>query len=382
MIGYGNREEGLARSYVNEYEPSIDVMLRMLRQIYQQGEPNAAILWTVPDGKSLAVIFTHDIDYAKAWNNAVSFARMEVSKGIRATDFVQTKYLRDWNDEIFFDEFGIDYARCLDSLGMEIGSHSVAHSRQFALLPLGSGREEYPEYRPFVVNKKETVHASVLGELRVSKFLIETEVTHKPIMSFRPGHLSNPYSLPEALDATGFKYSSSVTANNSLTHLAFRLTYGRSTEGESDIYEFPVTVEDEEEPSMDKRFDRGLALARKIARYGGLFVLLIHPNRTAEKFAYERDLADSLKADAWFGSVDQFGAWWAARDHVSIDAAAVDDSTTSVTVDPQTPLQSLAIEVPNGWTLVNEPGVRATQKGRFVVVKAVPSRTMLTFTHH
>ena len=381
MIGYGNREEGLARSYVNEYEPSIDVMLRMIRRIYEQGEPNAVILWTVPDGKSLSVIFTHDIDYARAWSNAVEFARMEAAKGIRVTNFVQTKYVRDWNDDVFFDQRGAEFARRLDSLGMEIGSHSVAHSRQYATVPIGTGLEEYPGYRPFVLNKKTTVNASVLGELRVSKFLLETEVTHRPLTSFRPGHLSNPYSLPEALEATGFKYSSSVTANNSLTHLPFRLTYDRSTAGESDIYEFPVTVEDEEAPTMDKRFDSGLALAHKIARYGGLFVLLIHPNVTAEKFAYERDLADSLKSYAWFGSVDQFGEWWAARDHVSVDAAPVDDSTTRLTIDPQMPIRSLAIQVPAGWTLTSVSGIDARQDGRLVEISAVSRRTTMIFRH-
>ncbi|MFN2635698.1 MAG: polysaccharide deacetylase family protein [Gemmatimonadaceae bacterium] len=232
VIGYENREEGLARTYVNQYEPSVDVMLRIVRDIYEEGEPDAVGLWTVPDGKSLSVVFTHDIDYAKAWPNAIEYAHLEVLNSMRSTYFIQTKYVRDWNDEIFFDSAGIRFARRLDSLGMEIGSHSVAHSRQFDVFDLGNGKEKYPAYQPFVVDSTRTADATVLGELRISKFLLETMVGKK-IVSFRPGHLSNPYSLPQALEATGFLYSSSVTANNSLTHLPFRLTYNR--EGEAEV---------------------------------------------------------------------------------------------------------------------------------------------------
>ncbi|HEV7388371.1 MAG TPA: polysaccharide deacetylase family protein [Gemmatimonadaceae bacterium] len=379
VIGYENREEGLARTYVNQYEPSVDVMLRMVRNIYREGEPNAVILWTVPYGKSLSVVFTHDIDYAKAWKNAISFAEMEAKRGIRATNFIQTKYVRDWNDEIFFDSSGIRYARRLDSLGMEIASHSVAHSRQFDVFKLGNGKEQYPSYQPFVLDSTRTEDATVLGELRVSKFLLESQVG-RTVVSFRPGHLSNPYALPQALEATGFRYSSSVTANNSLTHLPFRLTYNREGEAETDIYEFPVTIEDEEAPKMDKRFANGLALARKIGSYGGLFVVLIHPNVTAEKFAYERDLADSLKNEAWFGSVDQFGPWWAMRDQIKVDVTAGDSSSATVTLDPKWPTKGVAIEVPDQWRLVTDPGIPARQDGRRVVVAVLAGRTELRFT--
>jgi len=379
VIGYENREEGLARTYVNQYEPSVDVMLRIVRDIYRSGEPNAVTLWTVPDGKSLSVVFTHDIDYAKAWKNAVAFAEMEAAKGIRGTYFIQTKYVRDWNDEIFFDSSGIGYARRLAALGMEIGSHSVAHSRQFDLFKLGSGKEQYPSYQPFVLDSTKTEDATVLGELRVSKFLLESQIG-TTVVSFRPGHLSNPYALPQALEATGFRYSSSVTANNSLTHLPFRLTYDREGEAETKIYEFPVTIEDEEAPKMDKRFANGLALARKIGNYGGLLVVLIHPNVTAEKFDYERDLADSLKTEAWFGSVDQFGPWWAMRDQIKVDVTASDSSSATVTLDPRWPTKGIAIDVPDQWRLVADGRVAARQVGTRIVIAVLPGRTALRFT--
>ena len=68
------------------------------------------------------------------------------------TYFIQTKYMRDWNDNVFFNQAGLTPLKQLSALGMEIGSHSVAHSRVFNTLPLGSGNERYPSYRPFVRN--------------------------------------------------------------------------------------------------------------------------------------------------------------------------------------------------------------------------------------
>jgi hypothetical protein len=132
---------------------------------------------------------------------------------------------------------------------------------------------------------------------------------------------------------------------------------------------------------MDKRFANGLSLARKIPHYGGLFVLLTHPNVTAEKFAYERDLADSLKNEAWFGSIDQFGAWWAARDHIKLDVAANDAVSATVTLDPKWPTKLVAIQVPDGWQLVEDPNLGARQNGRFVVLPVLSGRTDLRFSH-
>jgi peptidoglycan/xylan/chitin deacetylase (PgdA/CDA1 family) len=378
-LGYDNREEGrLARSYANGYEPSLDVLLRIVRAIYTEGEPDAVTIGTVPNGRALSVIVTHDIDYAKDWPKAVAFARFEKSRGIRGTYFVQTKYLRDYNDAIFFDSSAIRYVALLDSMGMEIGSHTVAHSRQFAELPMGNGKETYPAYQPFVQDIRHTVDATILGEIRVSKFLLEY-ATKKPIVSFRPGYLSDPFALPEALEATAILYSSSTTANNSLTHLPFRLDYHRSGLGESTIFEFPVTVEDEAQPPMNQRLDAARLLAKRIASYGGLYVLLTHPNVTAEKLEFERQLVSDLASTAWIGSVDQFGAWWAARDHVLVE---VTDSGNQhrVELKSDVPLEGLSLTVPASWTLTTPAGEQVVQTGRTVFIShAQAGGTVINF---
>src|SRR5262249_39573473 len=73
----------------------------------------------------------------------------------------------------FAYNYGVQYVEMLNSLSMEIGSHTVAHSKVFKQMPLGDGNEQYPDYQPFVTGESTVRNATILGELRVSKFLLE-----------------------------------------------------------------------------------------------------------------------------------------------------------------------------------------------------------------
>lgn len=347
-IGYNNREEGIARSYANAFEPTLDVLLRVIRNLYRAGEPKAVTLHTVPQGKSLAVILTHDIDYTQSLANAVEYARFEGEAGIPATYFVQTKYVRDWNDQIFLNHHGASLLRQLPAAPVEIASHSVAHSMMFHRLPLGTGQEQYPDYRPFVRGAEHTENASVLGELRISRFLLEHLLPGVEVTSFRPGHLRNPYVAPQAMAATGYRYSSSTTANNSLTHLPFQLTHDRAGKIESGVYEFPVTIEDEAHPRLLDRLPEALSLADHLARYGASLVVLIHTDITGHKLEFEKRLVAALQNRAWFGNLRSFGEFWSARDTVSVDITE-DHEGLQVLLHGKTPVPGLTLMLPTGY---------------------------------
>ena len=354
LTGYNSRAESSARSYVNEYEPSLDVLLQWLKEVYRGAEKNAVFLGSGPSGKDLAVLLTHDVDFTKSVVNAVAYAEYEKSMGIRGTYFIQTKYIRDYYDEIFFNDAYLPYLRKLADLGMELGSHTVCHSYIFGDLPLGSGSESYPSYQPFISGRYAIHNANVLGELRVSKFLLE-QGTGAPVVSFRAGHLQNPLALPQALAATGYRYSSNVTANTALTQRPFQLNYSRGSQGETPVYEFPIAIEDELDPPMDKRLDKALALSAKMARYGGLLNVLIHPNVLGEKMAFEQGLVNALKDKAWFGSLGEYGRWWAARDAAEADVL-VQGSLRQVRLHLPQAVEELPLEVPSGWVLQSGPG--------------------------
>lgn len=371
MLGANNLENGISRNYVNQFEPTLDMFLRFIANVYRAGEPNAVTLWSVPAGKSLSVLMTHDIDYAKSLANAVEYARYEKSQGIRGTYFTQVKYIKDFNDEYFYNRAGVKNVQALRDLGMEVASHSVSHSRQYARLPQGSGRERYPTYVPYVVNSSTTYNGTVFGELRISKFLLENFLPGYEVVSFRPGHLSVPKSLPESLLATGYKYSSSVTANNALSHLPYQLNHNLDFNADLPVFEFPVTVEDEEAPRMDQRVAHAIRLAHHLSRYGGLFNVLIHPNVLAHKMTFEKEFVSAVAPFSWFGSVSDFGDWWAARNEVTVDSAGA----KRLTLEAPVSITGLTLIVPKGWKFQgirpenNEtPRPRVEQIGQRVVI--------------
>ncbi|MBA2252550.1 MAG: hypothetical protein H0W13_07580 [Nitrospirales bacterium] len=380
LKGYNNRGEEMTWSYDNRFDPTLDVWLRLLKVIYTAGQPESVTIGTVPFGKGLSVMLTHDVDFTHSMANAVSYAEYEKSQGLVGTYFIQTKYIRDFNDDIFFDNRGIIHLKKLAELGMEIGSHTVAHSKVFSQFPMGTGAEQYPTYTPFVKDRKATSNGTILGELRVSKFLLEYFSDHT-LVSFRPGELSNPVALPQALQAAGYRYSSSTTANNSLTHLPYQLNYDRFNGTEVDVFEFPVTVEDEELPKLGDRVPQAVELAHKISRYGGSFVVLIHPNILDHKLEFEKRFVEAVKSFAWFGSVSQFGHWWSARNEVAADVSREGDSYI-LTLQVPNPMAGLTIQVPGGWTL-EEPSASlpsAEQVGQTVTLRDAHGTIVLRFS--
>lgn len=315
------RAESMARTYVNEYEPSLDVLFRWVRDLYVAGEPTPWLVSTAPAGSEVSIVFSHDVDAQTAPANAVAYAQALRRRGVGGTFFVQTKYMTDYNDVAFFNEAAVADTRKLTDLGMDVGSHTVAHSNAFERMPLGDGQERYPAYRPFVVDDATVRDASILGELRVSKYLLE-HLAGAKVQAFRPGRLSYPFSLPQAMKASGYRYSSSITANVVLSHLPFQLTDGRANAALQPIWEFPVAIEDEAPPRLGDRIDAADRLIGQIANDRGVAVILIHPNITGHKLAFEAAIADRWAGRAWMGSVSDFGAWWAARDALDIDVAS------------------------------------------------------------
>jgi len=366
------------RTYVNSYEPTLDVLIRIIKNIYTSSSKTAVTLGTVPDNKKLTVCITHDIDYSRSMTNAREYAKLEHSRNVTATYFVQTKYIRDWNDDDFFNDSAIASLMILDSLKMEIASHSVSHSRIYKDFPQGTGTEKYPSYHPIVRSKTVTSNGTVLGELRVTKFLLEHFVKDQPIVSFRPGHLSLPFSLPQSLEATGYKYSSDVTANDVLTHLPYQLNYNRGYDVELPVFEFPITIEDEELPQMDKRLDSALAVARKISKYGGFWCCLIHPNILDYKYKFEMGLLDSIQSTAYVCSLRDFADWWAARNNVHYFVLKNKRGYELHIITPSA-INNLTFFVPAKWVCTASPET-IVQTGNSVLVKNVTNGMTINFT--
>ncbi|RSH64801.1 polysaccharide deacetylase family protein [Stutzerimonas stutzeri] len=295
MRAHNDRNDQGYRAYANGYEPSVDVWLRWLRAVYRQHEPLAVTIGSVPQGQRLAAVVTFDVDYVESMVNLLAYRDLLVREGVPATFFLQTKYYRDFQDEGFFNDRTLAAMDALVAAGMEIASHSVSHSDMYASLPLGDGSEQYPTYQPRVKALGDTQGATVMGELRVSRFLLE-QLTGRSVVSFRPGYLATPPRLPEALAASGYRFSSSATAGNLTTHLPFRTNTQRMYSDETTVFEFPIAIEDEIPPIMDQRVEEAVELAEKLARYGASYVMLLHPNEVwvPAEFGKNRTLSRAM----------------------------------------------------------------------------------------
>ena len=358
------RAEPIARTYVNAYEPSLDVMVRWVRDLYVAGEPMPWLIDTVPNGHEVSLIFTHDIDFTRSVINARIYADVETAAGIKATYFMQTKYVKDFNDDVFMTKETVPDLLYLRDKGMEIASHTVAHSQVMNEFPIGDGREQYPHYRPFVRTHLTATGGTVFGETRVSKFLIE-HFTGVRVRSFRPGHLSYPFKLPEVLEATGYEFSSSNTANAGLTHLPHQLTFARAGKALSPIYAFPITIEDEKPPLLGDRVDAADVVISKIAANHGLVVILIHPNITGHKLQFERDIIAKWRDRAWMTDLETFGTWWRARDKADFDVVPDETGWALATHAPEA-LDNVVVFLPKAKGAATGDGYTLT-KGRLVI---------------
>lgn len=325
----------------------MDAWLRWLRFIYQQHEPLGVTLNTVPNGQELAAVVSFDVDYVHSLEHVPAYREMLTRLEVPATFFIQTKYYRDFQDQGFFNDSSLQTLTDLGRAQMEVGSHSVSHTDVFASLPIGTGTENYPDYQPRVRAMGDTRGASILGELRVSRFLLE-QLGNTEVRSFRPGYLAHPRALPQALEAAGYRYSSSVTAGNVTTHLPYRTNANRMYAAETAVYEFPIAIEDEIQPPMDHRIDDALILAGQLRRYGGSFVILVHPDTLGPQFRFLELIIPQLRPYSWFGTIREFGDWWSARDALAVDLMPADGGGVDLTLHAGVPIEGVALTLPSG----------------------------------
>jgi hypothetical protein len=345
-----NRDYEAQRHYVNAFEPGADVWLLILRAWYENYAKDWVRLATIPEGQRSALLLSHDVDWENSFAPGLDFARIEKANQAKSTFFIQTKYVDDANSKAFLFEPNLETVRQLKSGGSTVGSHSIIHSRGFNKFELGSGHEDYPSYQPRGLGFDTASGATVFGEVRVSKELLDGEIPEQNTTFFRAGHLRVPVSLPEALERSGYQFDSSFTADDVLSNFPFALPRDLGFEEDSDIYEFPVTIEDEESPGFANRVPQTLQVILANAENGAVSVVLIHSNESHLKAAAEQELLRQLPADILKTDMVSFGIFWRARDHLqwsmsstSIPAQAVlqvksDDSITGLTFEFQRPI--------------------------------------------
>jgi hypothetical protein len=195
--------------------------------------------------------------------------------------------------------------------------------------------------------------------VRVSKELLDGEIPGQDTVFFRAGHLRVPVSLPEALERSGYQFDSSFTADDVLSNFPYALPLGLGFDEDSQIYEFPVTIEDEESPGFAKRVPEALEVILANAENGAVSVLLVHSNESTLKGAAEQELLRQLPSDIGKTDMLSFAKFWRTRDRLSwsVTASSVagevvlqvspEESVDGLTFEFQRPISAVS----NGATL-------------------------------
>jgi len=378
-----NRDFEAQRHYVNEFEPGADVWLLLVRAWYEGYAKDWVRLATIPDGQRSVVLLSHDVDWENSFKPGLDFVRIENANQASSTFFIQTKYVDDANSKAFF--FGPDLTalRELKEQGSSIGSHSIIHSRGFNKFDLGTGHEDYPTYQPRGLGFDTASGATVFGEVRVSKELLDGEVPGQETIFFRAGHLRVPPSLAEALVRSGYQFDSSFTADDVLSNFPYALPLDLGFEEDSGIYEFPVTIEDEEAPGYAKRVPQALEVIRANAENGAISVVLVHSNESTIKAAAEGEMLRQLPSDIGKMDMLSFAKFWRARDRLQWRVVSASSSTAVLQITSQEPVMGLTFEFQRPVATVTAGAVVSADQRRIVLPELKPGQPIsLRVTYH
>lgn len=389
QLGYSM---GGARSYINVFEPATDAWMLMVRDLYDRRVPFGVRLHTAPDGARGTLLLSHDLDWGPSYENSVVYAADEKARGASATYFAHTKYVRDAQDVAFFlpDRAPL-LARFLE-LGGTVGSHTVAHSKILDQVPIGDGGELYPAYAPVNPTKFTTTGASLFGEGRVSKSLIDgmlglCKVEHD-VVSFRAGELAYHMASPETLERLGYRFDSSRAVGEVLTNFPYRLMTAWPDAFDTSMFEFPVTLEDELPPRIDERVDAMLAVIEANAANGAPTSLLIHPNVLDYKLEAQQKVLTRLPPGVSAMGLEPYAQFWRARDGVHLDAIDYDWSAARLTIKltPTLAIAGLTLRVGPEVDALQAPSdarfVKRADGSAFVVLPALAANVQATVDLH
>jgi peptidoglycan/xylan/chitin deacetylase (PgdA/CDA1 family) len=341
------------RTYSNGFEPASDVFSLIFRGILIEHIPHLVWKNTSAFNSRSAVILTHDIDAESNMQWMNRYADFENSLDITATYFVTTHYIDDALDGDYYSNYR-DAVTLLRDQNQEVGSHSVGHFPDFAVIPFGTLGEDIFTYQPGH-HGGITENASLLGELEVSKKLLE-EDTGLPVTSFRSGYLIYPDQLISALDTLGYRFNSSYSANDVQTSFPYTPYKTRSfSSSESKILEIPVTISDVlfDEFTTENYLvaaDLWSTVTEKYYANGAPTVLLVHPNRDLKLRAMQIYL-ENLPPDVSIQSIQSFGNFWLQRNDLDYSTNLENNRLTIQFRDHQTLPDSLSMNISNGSLL-------------------------------
>ena len=328
-----NRDHEAQRISSNGFEPTMDVIMLMIRAIFNEHIPYSTWKHTSLANSTSTLMITHDIDSYSGVEEMLLFSDSEKERGIHANYNVTVRYFSDyWMTDFYYFELTHPNINQLIADGQEIGSHSVGHFPDFgdeAIFPIGVKGLTSTNYTPNY-DGTVTTGGTVYGELEVSKKTLETDFGID-IRIYRTGHLVYNDYMVEVMDDLGYLYNSSYGANEVLTNFPFQNKTGRSFSGEnSNVYELPVSISDvyHSDPiSADNYIEKvniWLDIIAKIDANNASTVLLIHPNHDYKLWSQEY-LIEHLPGNIAIKEMGAFGDYWRAREDFDFTTQIIDN---------------------------------------------------------
>jgi len=316
------------RQYANGIEPSADVIMLILKAVYEAAYPVSLCTSPVPYAMTTALVLTHDVDTQTSFLDSLKFAALEQRLGVTSTFFITTKYFKDPKDIGYFNiPANVDAIRKLKAMGWDIGSNAVFHGAALGKAPDGDPSVTQKTYDPL----KEI---TVWGELRVSKELLDAALPDQNTIAYRSGNLVFPRSLIGILQQAGYKYDSTYSANAVLTAFPY-FAFERQFVGqaESRVVEIPVSLDESQgylTPSnVSAVVKNWISVIRANAHYQGTTVLLMHTSDTRTldyKLRAQEALIKAVTAmGGWVGDLSTVGKFWLDRSRLQVEAEASKD---------------------------------------------------------
>lgn len=294
------------------FQPGADVWPLIFRAWYEDAVPQWACLRALPGDASGLLILSHSLESGDSPAAARQWAAWENSRGVRSTWFVQTNDSDGGQPGPFYDAAFAAALRGVAALGHELAAHTVTHPAAFAALPEGTGLEARRTYRPQTVGGA-LWDATLMGEIRVPKEILEADVPGTKIAGFRAPSFQYPEILDEDLSASGYSWDSSLSAAQVLTHRPFLLTRRRTMTRESRVVELPMTISDEI-PSRRPPLEAAdvLRLIRQVSSEEGTVVWQSRANPANR--ALEAAVLDALPPGTRIETMGEAARWWSARE--------------------------------------------------------------------
>jgi len=357
-----NRDFNAQRTYSNGFEPTSDTIFLFIRGLYESHVPFAVWKHTSPYTSKATLIMTHDTCSSSsiAMEYLQKISEWEYQNGILATYNVVTHYFKDYLDKDYYTPY-IDIYRSLVQKGFSIGSHSVGHFPDFdneIIFPEGSPGNTQENYKPYF-NGQKTIGGSVYGEIETSQSILIRDLSY-PVRIFRSGYLLFNDKQINVMDALGYNYDSSMSANDVLTNFPYQCKYDRSFSGIiSNIYEIPMTISDAgmTADNYSDKVSNWLEVINANANNGAPTTLLIHPNRDY-KLSAEELLINQLPLDIIILDMDSFGDYWRKREDFKF-ISEVKRNKMKITILNDTIDESISIIVNDGRLLKD---IKVTKK--------------------